>query len=428
MELELGPGGAKFEEPTPETQKEGQAAATDLDREWAAAVRKVGERRYAWENQLRQLPTLTLRGSALATAVVRKQDDTSLARSAGLSVYPNASATLLPWSVREPLTAAVVASSRTRERCWVVVSGKVYDATGFLDEHPGGANILLQNAGTDATREFDLRHGAAARNQLSIFYVGELAEPLHNSIADATEDKTFHAARILQTEQITPDAKRIVLELPHALGDAEVLCGGHFLLKPPGATIFRSYTPVDSCSPSGTVAGAKRRMLCFVIKRYPAGEVSPALHNAPLGAEVLIAGPIPCGFTFVPEHHRALLLVGGGTGAAPLLSLAKAAASAKCCASVLISDRTAEDAILVKEFEQLVHDYPGLVSVRRLFSQQSPPAGCRLDAGILAKEPLLAKRGVAAPGVAAVVCGPPSFNSDIGAALQRLGCHTTVLG
>lgn len=328
------------------------------------------------------------------------------------------------------MTAAVVASSRTRERCWVVVSGKVYDATGFLDEHPGGANIVLQHAGTDATHEFDMRHGAAARNQLADFYVGELAEPLHSandSISAFTkENQRLHAARILLTEQITASTKRIVLELPDALADAEVLCGGHFLLKPPGASIFRSYTPVNSCGLSVTT-GTQRRKLDFVVKRYPAGEVSPALHRAPLGAEVLIAGPMPCDFTFVPEHHRALLLVGGGTGAAPLLSLAQAAASAKCRASVLISDRTAEDALLVKEFEQLVHDHPGLISVRRLFSQQPPPAGCRIDTEILAKEPLLAEEEVAAIGLVAVVCGPPSFNSDIGAALQSLGCPTTVL-
>ena len=29
--------------------------------------------------------------------------------------------------------------------------GKVYDVTDFLDQHPGGANIILANSGKDAT-------------------------------------------------------------------------------------------------------------------------------------------------------------------------------------------------------------------------------------------------------------------------------------
>lgn len=35
----------------------------------------------------------------------------------------------------------------TEEDCWVVISGKVYDVTKFLDEHPGGYDIILTNTG-----------------------------------------------------------------------------------------------------------------------------------------------------------------------------------------------------------------------------------------------------------------------------------------
>ena len=40
-----------------------------------------------------------------------------------------------------------VAKHNTRESCWVVVNGKVYDVTEYLDEHPGGAQIMLQYGG-----------------------------------------------------------------------------------------------------------------------------------------------------------------------------------------------------------------------------------------------------------------------------------------
>lgn len=35
----------------------------------------------------------------------------------------------------------------SREDIWLLVSGKVYDVTGFLDEHPGGDEVLLEEAG-----------------------------------------------------------------------------------------------------------------------------------------------------------------------------------------------------------------------------------------------------------------------------------------
>jgi cytochrome b5 len=31
--------------------------------------------------------------------------------------------------------------------CWIIVHGKVYDVTKFLDEHPGGFDIIISNTG-----------------------------------------------------------------------------------------------------------------------------------------------------------------------------------------------------------------------------------------------------------------------------------------
>ncbi len=40
----------------------------------------------------------------------------------------------------------------TEQDCWLVVHGKVYDITTFLDEHPGGFDIILANTGMLAPR------------------------------------------------------------------------------------------------------------------------------------------------------------------------------------------------------------------------------------------------------------------------------------
>jgi L-lactate dehydrogenase (cytochrome) len=51
-----------------------------------------------------------------------------------------------------------VSSHRSADSCWVILYGKVYDVTSFLSDHPGGSNIILQLAGTDATAEYDPIH------------------------------------------------------------------------------------------------------------------------------------------------------------------------------------------------------------------------------------------------------------------------------
>ncbi|KAG7091144.1 hypothetical protein E1B28_010198 [Marasmius oreades] len=56
------------------------------------------------------------------------------------------------------LSGKEVAQHNTRESCWIIVHGKVYDVTEFLDDHPGGSKIILKYAGKDATQEYDPIH------------------------------------------------------------------------------------------------------------------------------------------------------------------------------------------------------------------------------------------------------------------------------
>ena len=45
---------------------------------------------------------------------------------------------------------------------WLVVDGKVYDVTDFVDEHPGGVDAILKKPGMDNTEGF---HGAQVSTQ-----------------------------------------------------------------------------------------------------------------------------------------------------------------------------------------------------------------------------------------------------------------------
>lgn len=62
------------------------------------------------------------------------------------------------------------------DSCWFVRDGKVYDATPFLEDHPGGADSILLVAGEDATVEFDAVHSAEAKKQLEDYYIGDVKQ------------------------------------------------------------------------------------------------------------------------------------------------------------------------------------------------------------------------------------------------------------
>ncbi|XP_019865062.1 uncharacterized protein LOC109594293 [Aethina tumida] len=65
--------------------------------------------------------------------------------------------------------------------CWVVIYDRVYDITDFLDEHPGGSDILLEYAGRDASVAFrGSGHSKQAIRALDRFLIGEL--PMHERI------------------------------------------------------------------------------------------------------------------------------------------------------------------------------------------------------------------------------------------------------
>ncbi|KDQ64178.1 hypothetical protein JAAARDRAFT_116670 [Jaapia argillacea MUCL 33604] len=60
-----------------------------------------------------------------------------------------------------------------KNNLYLLVSGKVYDVTKFVDEHPGGDEVMLAEAGKDATEAFeDVGHSDEARSLMPDMLVG----------------------------------------------------------------------------------------------------------------------------------------------------------------------------------------------------------------------------------------------------------------
>uniref|UniRef100_A0A3S5ZPI7 Cytochrome b5 type B n=1 Tax=Bos taurus TaxID=9913 RepID=A0A3S5ZPI7_BOVIN len=68
-----------------------------------------------------------------------------------------------------------VAKRNSPKDIWLVIHGRVYDVSRFLDEHPGGEEVLMEQAGGDATESFeDVGHSSDAREMLKQYYIGDV--------------------------------------------------------------------------------------------------------------------------------------------------------------------------------------------------------------------------------------------------------------
>ncbi|BFG13795.1 cytochrome b5 [Prunus yedoensis var. nudiflora] len=90
-------------------------------------------------------------------------------------------------------TLAQVSEHNTPKDCWLIINGKVYDVTKFLEDHPGGDDVLLSATGKDATDDFeDVGHSDNARDMLKDLYVGDIDASTIPSSTTYTPPKQPH--------------------------------------------------------------------------------------------------------------------------------------------------------------------------------------------------------------------------------------------
>ncbi|KAF9412115.1 hypothetical protein HW555_009291 [Spodoptera exigua] len=79
---------------------------------------------------------------------------------------------------------------------WIVYKDSVYDLTKYIDEHPGGTDTILEDAGKDASRSFDdVGHSSDARQILVKYKIGEIVEEEKRYDANGKKKKRVVAAK-----------------------------------------------------------------------------------------------------------------------------------------------------------------------------------------------------------------------------------------
>jgi ferredoxin-NADP reductase len=218
---------------------------------------------------------------------------------------------------------------------------------------------------------------------------------------------TWLVATVAEIRPETPRVKTLVLDTPGWPGHR---AGQHLdvrLTAEDGYQAQRSYS----------IAASTPGRVELTVERIDDGEVSPYLTaEAAPGDQIELRGPVGGYFVWNPDPGGAALLVGGGSGIVPLMSMIRqrAADGDDVPTRLLYSARTWDDVIYRDELERPA---PGLEVVYTLTREQ--PEGWtgyarRVDTELLAE---------VAPQEAALtfVCGPTPFVETVAQALVDLG-------
>ncbi len=183
------------------------------------------------------------------------------------------------------------------------------------------------------------------------------------------------------------------------------LAGQHYVLRltaPDGYTASRSYSVASA--PDGS------NQIELTVERLPEGEVSSFMHDeVVVGDELEVRGPI--GGWFVWRGDTRALLIGGGSGVVPLMSMLRLAHNmgTSNLVRLIVSTRTPGDLYYAAELADLEETV--------LYTRRTPEGWPR-PAGRLTMADLPAS---IAEDTTAFVCGSSGFSDAATDILSRAG-------
>lgn len=214
----------------------------------------------------------------------------------------------------------------------------------------------------------------------------------------------WQEATVVDVVAQTPTVKSFFLKPPHW---RSFMAGQHVdvrLTAPDGYRTERSYSIGSAPSADGIIE--------LVVERLADGEVSPFFHEvvAP-GDSIEMRGPIGGHFTWAPKDGGPILLVGGGSGVVPLMSMLRHRASVapEIRMVLLYSARRWSEVIFREELMRRAESEPGFSLVLTITREKPALEGLRsgrIDRALIAE--VLDRFGGGKPRIS-YICGATAF-------------------
>ncbi|MDZ4866472.1 MAG: ferredoxin reductase [Alphaproteobacteria bacterium] len=215
------------------------------------------------------------------------------------------------------------------------------------------------------------------------------------------------------TKSETPRVKTVVFDVPRWRGH---LAGQHVDIRLTAEDGYQAQRSYSIASPQGS-----NTRLELTVEHVEEGEVSPFLLDVmALGDTIELRGPIGGYFTWRPGETGPVMLIAGGSGVVPLMSMLRTRASAgdRTPVRLLYSSRTQADIIYRGELDAQARADDGVAIVHTLTRAQ-PPGWVgergRIDQAMLRKHCWPATER---PRI--FVCGPTPFVEAVADALVAL--------
>lgn len=161
--------------------------------------------------------------------------------------------------------------------------------------------------------------------------------------------------------------------------------------------------------------------IAITVQRLDNGEVSPFLvTDLAVGDEIEVRGPLGGWFVWRPEQREPVLLIAGGSGVVPLMSMIRArAGSSRAPFRLIYSVRSPADRIYAAELRRRSAEDGGL-DVAWVHTRAAPESDPRAP-GRLTPDDLTAHGWPPSFEPTIYVCGPTGFVESVAAMLLTTG-------
>jgi ferredoxin-NADP reductase len=242
----------------------------------------------------------------------------------------------------------------------------------------------------------------------------ELTDPSQN-------DKGWQTARVVAIERATSRIKNFSLAPQTPF---QFYPGQHVDVKltaEDGYTTLRSYSIASSPIESSRIE--------LSIERLDDGEVSPFFHDVVVvGDDVELRGPLGGHFILRPEDVGPILLIAGGSGVVPLMSMVRFQQSRELPVSMVlaVSARTWDDILYRDELlglEAAISDFHVIFVLTRDSPRRPTDYGRRMDSMIVTDS----LRRLPEPPIRVYICGSNPFVNTAADSVIRSGLSPQII-
>ncbi|MFI5625591.1 benzoate 1,2-dioxygenase electron transfer component BenC [Nocardioides sp. NPDC051685] len=269
-------------------------------------------------------------------------------------------------------------------------------------EYDGGTYIEDALSAAEAAEGYALPCSMKPRSDLAL-QIATTSEVAKTGAASYT-------GTVVALDRLSPTTVELAIDIPNR-GELAFLPGQYVNIAVPGTEVTRSYSFANA---------PHEERLVFLVKLTDGGAMSTWLtERAAVGDEVTFTGPN--GSFFLREARRPVLMLAGGTGLAPVLSMLRQLEVDGCDRGgrLVYGVSTDDDLVKLDEVGELVSRLPGFTWDHCV----SDPASTAANKGYVMS--LIGEEDLHDGDVAIYLCGPPPMVEAVRTHVADAGLEPT---